>query len=129
MNVLANGVFDVLHVGHLAYLRECRKLGTLIVSVTRDEHVNKGPGRPVTPLNERVEMLRALNIAATVIPCNDLLDAMQQAKPDVVVKGCEYQGRMLPKDLEYMQEHGIVLAFTFTMLKSSSAIIDGLRRS
>lgn len=129
MNVLANGVFDVLHVGHLAYLRECRKLGTLIISVTRDEKVNKGVGRPAVPLNERMEMLRALNIATSVIACNDLRDAMEQCKPDIVVKGCEYQGRMLPEDLEYMQQRGIILAFTFTMLKSSSAIIDGLRRS
>jgi len=129
MNVLANGVFDVLHVGHLAYLRECRKLGTLTISVTRDEHVNKGPGRPVTPLQERIQMLNALGMSALVIACDDLKDAMQRVKPDIVVKGCEYQGKMLPEDLEYMRENGIILAFTFTMLKSSTDIINGLRRS
>ena len=53
--VLCHGVFDVVHTGHLNYLKKAKELGdTLIVSVTSDKFVNKGPGRPVFDINQRI---------------------------------------------------------------------------
>lgn len=130
MNViLANGVFDVFHIGHLRYLEAARALdsGPLIVSVTRDSHVNKGPDRPMFDQFVRCAILRALAIVDEVILCDDLRDAMVRTKPTIVVKGSEYKGKMLRTDLAYMRSHGIRLEFTDTMFASSTKIIaDGL---
>ena len=68
--VFTNGVFDLLHPGHLRYLRKARALGdVLIVGVNSDRSVqaNKGPGRPITPEGERVEILASLDCVDAVV--------------------------------------------------------------
>src|SRR3954469_1827272 len=67
--VFTNGVFDLLHPGHLRYLQRSRELGDmLIVGVNSDQSVNKGSGRRVTPERERVELLEALPAPAPASP-------------------------------------------------------------
>jgi len=93
--VFTNGVFDLLHIGHLRYLQRARALGdALFVGVNSDRSVrtNKGPGRPVTPQDERAEVLEALTfVDGTIIFDEDtpreLIEALQ---PDVLVKGADW---------------------------------------
>jgi D-beta-D-heptose 7-phosphate kinase/D-beta-D-heptose 1-phosphate adenosyltransferase len=93
--VFTNGVFDLLHPGHVRYLRHARSLGdALIVGINSDRSVrlNKGPDRPVMPEMERVEVLESLRfVDATVIfdeaTPHELIETLQ---PDVLVKGADW---------------------------------------
>lgn len=93
--VFTNGVFDLLHPGHVRYLREARLLGdTLIVGLNSDRSVraNKGPLRPITPAAERAEVLLALaSVDAVVIFDEQTPDAIiRRVQPDVLVKGADW---------------------------------------
>src|SRR5947209_11699979 len=93
--VFTNGVFDLLHPGHVRYLQRARRLGdALIVGVNSDRSVrlNKGPGRPITPEAERAEILSALDcVDAVVIFDEDTPHAIIAAlQPDVLVKGADW---------------------------------------
>jgi rfaE bifunctional protein nucleotidyltransferase chain/domain len=93
--VFTNGVFDLLHPGHLRYLQHARSLGdALIVGVNSDRSVraNKGSGRPITPEAERVEVLEALSCVDAVVAFDEetphaIITALQ---PDVLVKGADW---------------------------------------
>lgn len=122
--VLANGCFDPFHYGHLLYLQEARKLGdVLVVAVTLDEHINKGPGRPAFPLAERMAILRALAIVDEVIPVANGAEAVKMVKPQVYVKGSEYEGNLPEQEL--VEFYGGRVVFTDTKAYSSSAILNG----
>jgi D-beta-D-heptose 7-phosphate kinase/D-beta-D-heptose 1-phosphate adenosyltransferase len=93
--VFTNGVFDLLHPGHVRYLQQARRLGTtLIVGVNSDRSVraNKGDGRPITPEHERAEVLRALAaVDAVVLFDEDTPHAIiSRLQPDVLVKGADW---------------------------------------
>jgi len=106
--VLANGAFDLLHVGHVRYLEAARGLGdTLVVAVNDDASVraSKGPGRPLVPLAERVELLLALRCVDLVTAFGErTLEATLRAlRPDVHAKGTDYTCESVPErviDLE-----------------------------
>lgn len=93
--VFTNGVFDLLHPGHVRYLRHARELGdALLVGVNSDRSVraNKGPDRPLTPETERVEILEALAFVDGVVVFDEetpheLIAALQ---PDILVKGADW---------------------------------------
>jgi rfaE bifunctional protein nucleotidyltransferase chain/domain len=93
--VFTNGVFDLLHPGHIRYLQQARTLGdVLIVGVNSDRSVrsNKGEGRPITPEAERCEILAALACVDAVVVFDEdtpqsMIDAIQ---PDVLVKGADW---------------------------------------
>jgi len=94
--VFTNGVFDILHPGHIRYLRDARALGDLlIVGINSDRSVkalNKAPGRPINPEDERAEVLSALaSVDAVVIfdeeTPHEIISAIQ---PDVLVKGADW---------------------------------------
>jgi D-beta-D-heptose 7-phosphate kinase/D-beta-D-heptose 1-phosphate adenosyltransferase len=93
--VFTNCVFDLLHPGHIRYLRHARTLGdALIVGVNSDRsvRVNKGSGRPITPDSERAEILAALECVDAVVifdedTPNDIIKAIQ---PDILVKGADW---------------------------------------
>ena len=92
IRVMANGCFDCLHIGHVRHLQAARALGDiLIVALTIDEEVHKGPGRPVFTWAERAEMLRALKCVDEIFPSWSFTQAIQQVMPDVAVKGKEYE--------------------------------------
>ena len=124
IRVLTNGCFDPFHVGHLYYLQAARKLGDiLIVAVTMDEYMNKGEGRPAFPLNERMDILRALAIVDEVIPVQSGLDAVKRVRPDVYVKGIEYENRLPEQEL--VEFYGGRVVFTDTPTYSSTSILNG----
>jgi rfaE bifunctional protein nucleotidyltransferase chain/domain len=100
--VWTNGVFDVLHVGHLQSLREAKKFGdVLIVGVNGDASVraNKGPSRPVYPSSERVELLAALELVDAILIFDDATPerVLAEVKPDVHVKGADYADKPIPE--------------------------------
>jgi rfaE bifunctional protein nucleotidyltransferase chain/domain len=93
--VFTNGVFDLLHPGHVRYLRQARQLGdALIVGLNGDRSVrrNKGPQRPITPEDERAELLAGLdNVDAVVLFDEETPAAIIRAvQPDVLVKGADW---------------------------------------
>jgi rfaE bifunctional protein nucleotidyltransferase chain/domain len=97
--VLTNGVFDILHVGHLRYLRTARGLGdVLVVGVNADASVGK-PGRPLVPDVERAELVAALDPVDYVVifdePTADRL--LRALRPGVYVKGGDYSDATLPE--------------------------------
>ncbi len=93
--VLACGCWDPFHVGHLYHLQTARTLGdVLIVAVTVDEFVNKGPHRPIFKLHERMAMIRALAIVDDVRPSRGAEEAIRAIQPHVYVKGKEYEGSL-----------------------------------
>lgn len=93
--VFTNGVFDLLHPGHIKYLRDARALGDrLIVAVNSDRSVraNKGPGRPITPEQERAEVLLALEWVNAVLIFDEETphEVISRIQPDVLVKGADW---------------------------------------
>jgi D-glycero-beta-D-manno-heptose 1-phosphate adenylyltransferase len=99
---LANGVFDLLHVGHVRYLRAARKLGgKLIVAVNADASVRalKGGGRPVMPAEERAEILASLADvdAVVVFPEKDVRAIIREIRPDFHAKGTDYTVESVPE--------------------------------
>lgn len=100
--VFTNGVFDVLHAGHLASLRAARAQGdVLVVGVNVDATVRaaKGEGRPIFPLAERLEMLAALELVDFVHPFSEAtpVEAIEVLRPDVHCKGADYEGKPIPE--------------------------------
>ena len=100
--VLANGCFDLLHVGHIRYLDEARRLGdVLFVGINSDASVArlKGQGRPLMPATERLEVLTALRAVDHVIVFDDdTADGLIRAlKPDVHAKGTDYTADSVPE--------------------------------
>jgi len=93
--VFTNGVFDLLHPGHVRYLREARDLGdALIVGVNSDRSVraNKGPDRPINRAEERAEVVLALGFvdAAVVFDEDTPLETITRIQPDILVKGADW---------------------------------------
>lgn len=93
--VFTNGVFDILHPGHVRYLREARALGAaLIVAVNSDRSVRaiKGPERPVNPQDERAEVLLALACVDAVVIFNEETpyEVITTIQPDILVKGADW---------------------------------------
>lgn len=93
--VFTNGVFDILHPGHVRYLQEARALGSaLIVAVNSDRSVRaiKGPDRPVNPELERAEVLLALACVDAVVIFNEETpyEVISTIQPDVLVKGADW---------------------------------------
>jgi rfaE bifunctional protein nucleotidyltransferase chain/domain len=100
--VLANGNFDLLHVGHVRYLRGAKELGgKLVVAINSDESVQalKGEGRPIMPAEERAEIVAALaDVDAVIIfPELDVRGLIREIRPDVQAKGTDYTAESVPE--------------------------------
>jgi rfaE bifunctional protein nucleotidyltransferase chain/domain len=107
---LANGCFDLLHVGHVRYLRAAKELGgRLIVAVNADDSVRalKGAGRPIMPHAERAEIIAALaDVDAVVIfPEHDVRALIREIHPDVQAKGTDYSADSVP-ERDAVREYG-----------------------
>jgi len=99
---LANGCFDLLHVGHVRYLHAAKQLGgRLVVAINSDDSVRtlKGEGRPLVPAEERAEILAALaDVDAVVIfPEPDVRALVREIRPDVHAKGTDYTAESIPE--------------------------------
>ena len=103
--VFVSGCFDMLHVGHVRYLRAARELGgRLVVAVNSDASVHsfKGEGRPVMPDSERAEILAALEDvdAVVIFPENDVRAIIREIRPDFHAKGTDYTAESVPERAE-----------------------------
>jgi len=110
---LANGCFDLLHVGHIRYLREARALGgKLLVAINSDESVRKlkGPQRPAMPELERAEIIAALESVDAVVIFGepDVRALIREIKPDIQVKGTDYTAESVPERDEVVEYGGRV---------------------
>jgi rfaE bifunctional protein nucleotidyltransferase chain/domain len=108
---LANGVFDLFHVGHLRYLEGARRLADLLVVAVNSDlsarKLGKGPGRPVVPDAERAEIVAALRCVDHVVlfDAPDVVSVIRALRPDVQVKGTDYTPETIPERDE-MARHG-----------------------
>jgi D-glycero-beta-D-manno-heptose 1-phosphate adenylyltransferase len=108
--ILANGNFDLVHVGHVRYLGGAKALGgKLVVAINSDESVRalKGEGRPVMPENERAEIVAALSDvdAVVIFPELDVRAIIREIRPDIQAKGTDYTADSVP-ERDVVAEYG-----------------------
>ena len=126
--IMTNGCFDILHRGHVEYLRRARALGDiLIVAVNADDSVRrlKGPGRPVIPLDSRMCILEALACVDYVVAFSeDTPERLVTAiRPDVLVKGGDYTVEQIAGHRQVLEAGGQVITFPLVEGQSTSGII------
>jgi D-glycero-beta-D-manno-heptose 1-phosphate adenylyltransferase len=132
--VFTNGVFDLLHPGHVRYLREARRLGdALIVGVNSDHSVraNKGADRPLTPEAERAEILAALECvdAAVIFDEDTPHNLIATLQPDVLVKGADWgENAVVGRDIVEARG-GRVVRIPVERGYSTSGIVAKIRSS
>ena len=131
--VLANGNFDLLHVGHVRYLRGAKELGgKLIVAINSDESVRalKGEGRPIMPEEERAEIVAALADvdAVIVFPELDVRGVIREIRPDIQAKGTDYTVDSVP-ERDAVAEYGGRVAIVGDPKDHSTSEIIRLRLS
>src|SRR5919112_3985789 len=132
--VFTNGCFDLLHVGHVRYLSEARRLGdALLVAVNSDASVRalKGTGRPVLKESERAEILAALEAVdfVTVFEEESPRALISEVLPDVLVKGGDYRLDEIHGREEVEAAGGRVLSLPFVEGASTSSIIERIKQS
>ncbi len=131
--VHCHGVFDLLHIGHIRYLEQARDMGNvLVVTLTPDEFVDKGPHRPVFNESLRAEALASLNcvdyVAVNKWPTAE--ETLRLLKPDIYVKGAEFKNLnsditgKIGREAEVVREVGARLAFTEDIVFSSTNLIN-----
>lgn len=128
MVVYTVGTFDLLHVGHLALLKYCKTLGDVVaVGVASDEVVNSyKPNVPAIPLEERMEMLKALRCVDIVRPYHELeyVSACKELKPDIFVIGEDWGDKPHNIDVEsYLHAEGSkIIQVSYNPITSSTKI-------
>jgi rfaE bifunctional protein nucleotidyltransferase chain/domain len=131
--VFTNGVFDLLHPGHVRYLQAARREGdALIVGINSDRSVraNKGPSRPIMPEHERAEVLEALACVDAVVVFDDETPAaiISHLQPDVLVKGADWAADAIVGRDTVEARGGRVVRMPMEDGWSTSAIIERARR-
>ena len=131
--VLCHGVFDLLHIGHIKYFENAKMAGDiLIVTVTPDRYVNKGPNRPAFPEQLRCEAIAALAVV-DYVALNEwptAVETIQILKPDIYAKGSEYKKSendltgMIVEEERALQQNGGSMLFTDDIVFSSSALLN-----
>jgi rfaE bifunctional protein nucleotidyltransferase chain/domain len=133
--VLCHGVFDLIHPGHIRHFLSAKKYGDiLIVTVTADKYVNKGPGRPIFDENLRTEVLSSIETVdfVSIVNSDSAIEAIKKLKPDFYVKGPDYMkrtkhtkvARKLDGEEIAVKEAGGKLIFTEDVIYSSSKLIN-----
>jgi D-glycero-beta-D-manno-heptose 1-phosphate adenylyltransferase len=130
--ILANGCFDLLHVGHVRYLRAAKELGgRLVVAINSDESVRtlKGAGRPLMPDTERAEILAALEDvdAIVIFSESDVRALIREIRPNVHAKGTDYTADSVPERDEVIACGGRVAIVGDPKDHSASSFIANLR--
>ena len=130
--VLCHGCFDLMHPGHIKYLQAAKAMGdVLVVTVSPDRYVDKGPGRPVFDERLRAESLAALEcvdyVAVNRWPTAE--ETLRLLRPDIYVKGQEFEkledktGK-IQKEYEVLREIGAEMRFTHEIVFSSTELIN-----
>lgn len=131
--VFTNGVFDLLHVGHVRYLAQARALGdALMVAINSDRSVRelKGPDRPVFDQDERAEILAALRDVNYVVMFDDISPrgTIKKLLPDVLVKGGDYQLDEIHGREEVEAAGGKVISLPFVAGASTTSLLERMKR-
>jgi D-beta-D-heptose 7-phosphate kinase/D-beta-D-heptose 1-phosphate adenosyltransferase len=131
--VFTNGVFDLLHVGHVRYLAQARALGdALLVAINSDRTVRelKGPNRPVFNQAERAEILAALRVVDYVVVFDDVSprSLIAELLPDVLVKGGDYNLDQIHGREEVEAAGGKVISLPFVQGSSTTELINKMSR-
>jgi len=131
--VFTNGCFDVLHRGHVTYLAQARALGAaLIIGVNSDasvQRLGKGGDRPVNPLPDRMAVLAALESVSMVVPFDEdtPLNLILACRPDVLVKGGDWQAENIVGAREVQGWGGKVHSIPFLHERSTTALLNKIR--
>jgi D-beta-D-heptose 7-phosphate kinase/D-beta-D-heptose 1-phosphate adenosyltransferase len=131
--VFTNGVFDLLHPGHVRYLQAARREGdSLIIGVNSDRSVraNKGPARPIIPEDERAELLAALACVDGVVIFDEdtPADIIKRVQPDVLVKGADWAADQIVGRDTVEARGGKVVRIPIEQGWSTTAILKRIRR-
>ncbi len=132
--VMTNGCFDILHKGHVAYLQEAKSRGDrLMVAVNTDESVKKlkGTDRPINSLEDRMAVLAGLASVDWVVPFGEDTpeELVTEILPDVLVKGGDYTPDAIAGGKAVLKNGGTVEVLRFHEGRSTSVIVDAIRRS
>ena len=130
--VFTNGCFDILHAGHVSYLKKARELGDrLIVGINSDESVNrlKGNGRPINTLEDRIAVLKALECVDEVIPFEEdtPLELIKKVHPDILVKGDDYTVDNIVGSDFVLSYGGVVMTIPLLEGRSTTNIVKKMR--
>ncbi|MCH7615599.1 MAG: D-glycero-beta-D-manno-heptose 1-phosphate adenylyltransferase [Nitrospinae bacterium] len=132
--VFTNGCFDLLHIGHIRYLQSARALGDLlVVAVNSDESVRslaKGLRRPLTPMDQRIEVLAALTCVDYVVSFDEStpLQIIETLQPDVLVKGGDWPLDQIVGREMVEKRGGMVKSIPLTPDVSTSLIIERIQK-
>lgn len=132
--VLTNGVFDILHRGHVTYLAQAREQGaSLVVAVNTDASVKrlgKGDDRPINTCEDRMAILAALEAVSMVVPFDEdtALEVVRQARPDIYVKGGDYDMGSIPEGKAVAAYGGRAIAIDFEHDRSTSKLLSKVRK-
>jgi rfaE bifunctional protein kinase chain/domain/rfaE bifunctional protein nucleotidyltransferase chain/domain len=131
--ILCHGVFDVLHLGHLEHFKSAKSMGDLlIVTVTEDKYVKKGPKRPFFKIDERVRALQAIEYIDYIAVSNfdTAKEVLKKIKPNIYCKGKDYKKtskdftRQILGEIKTLKKYGGKIEYTKDELYSSSKIIN-----
>jgi D-glycero-beta-D-manno-heptose 1-phosphate adenylyltransferase len=131
--VLTNGVFDILHRGHVTYLAQARALGaSLVVAVNTDASVKrlgKGDERPLNNLEDRMALLAALESVSLVVGFDEdtALEVVHEVRPEIYVKGGDYDVTAIPESRAVAAYGGRALAIPFMHQRSTTSLLSRLR--
>ena len=132
--VFTNGVFDLLHIGHLEYLEQARDMGDwLVVGINGDNAVwqLKGPGRPIVPVEERARLVAALAPVDAVVIFNQITAErlIEVIHPDIYVKGGDWSERDPPPEVAIVRRYGGQVEYLpYTPEHSTSRLIERIKR-
>lgn len=131
--VLTNGVFDILHRGHVTYLAQARRLGaSLVVMVNTDTSVRrlgKGDDRPLNGCEDRMALLAALESVSLVAAFDEdtALESVLVARPDIYVKGGDYDMTAIPEGRAVLDYGGEAVAIDFEHDRSTTRLLEKVR--
>lgn len=130
--VTTNGCFDILHVGHVRYLKKTKSYAdVLIVALNSDKSIRsiKGPDRPINNEDDRAEILNSLYFVDYVILFDEdsPMNLLAKLKPDVHTKGADYTVETLPEAKVIMENGGRIEFISFVEGKSTSSIIEKIK--
>jgi rfaE bifunctional protein nucleotidyltransferase chain/domain len=132
--VFTNGVFDILHRGHVTYLEQARGLGaSLVVAVNTDasaRRLGKGAERPLNPLDDRMAVLAALHCVDLVVPFDDETPRalVAAALPEIIAKGGDYTAETTAGAAEVLAAGGRFVAIPFRFDRSTTALVKRIGR-
>lgn len=131
--VLANGCFDLIHVGHIRYLRESKKIGDiLVVALNSDKSVQKlkGKGRPLLKKEERIKILSSFSFVdyITVFQEDNVNKILLSLKPDIHAKGSDYTKETVPEKRTVKSYGGKIAITGGPKVKSTSKLIEKIAK-